>query len=73
MRKSAIIVIDRQLDSMIFIFVLPSIYVVPGVRFPSRFSGIATSAFAGQKIVGPLYGTINQLVGDMYWMGTVPT
>ena len=47
LRKSAITMIDRQLDRMIFIFVLPSIYVVLGVWFLSRFSGIAP-AFAGQ-------------------------
>ena len=28
------------------------------VRFPFRFSVVATSAFAGQKIVRSLYGTI---------------
>ena len=42
--------------------------VVPEVRLPIPFSsGFATSALAAvQKIAGPVYGTINHSVGDMY-------
>ena len=58
---------------MIFIFVLSSISIVPGVRLPIPFlAGVPMSSLAAvQKIVGPVYGTINHSVGDMYSTETV--
>ena len=57
----------------IFIFVLSSISIAPGVRLPISFSaGVPMSSLAAvQKIVGPVYGTINHSVGDMYSTETV--
>ena len=65
LRKSAIIVIDCQLDSMIFIFVLPSICVVPGMRLSHPVQRHRNVRFCQSKNRGAII-RYNKPVGGWY-------